>query len=414
MTGVGLAMNTSRTYAFMVFFIMIACGLIFFSGSGLQAKSSETAVPTKGDPIRIGILMPQAGALAEVAGVQAEGIKMAHEMEKGKVGRQVDLIFKDAGTSFQDFSQALKDLLMQDKVSGVISCVSADMIAKAFYVMKQRAVPFIATTSAGLDWKTKEGGTVIRMGTSLEDQAYACSRFMVNVLHASRIALVVDVQDESCVRLASLFSSYIVKTNGIIVDIAYIKKGEDPSPGITHLMEGKPDAVYIPFSGSNTHAALFKARSLDAARPILVSNIHPEETFLREVDKSLEGLYIQSDFIEETVKSPSGKEFIEFFHKHAQKRTYLGSSTATGADSYFLMLDMVSRQQKAMPDETSSTDPSWRPLLLGITLSKPGGTVQKHLCFGRIKRDFLGDAVVKYVASVAFSGSDPVAHIRAQ
>jgi ABC-type branched-subunit amino acid transport system substrate-binding protein len=154
MTGVGLAMNTSRIYAFIVLFIMIACGLIFFSGSGLRAKSSETLVPTKGDPIRIGILMPQAGALAEVAGVQAEGIKMANEMEKGKAGRQVELIFKDAGTSFQDFSQALKDLLMEDKVSGVISCVSADMIAKAFYVMKQRVVPFIATTSVGLDWKT--------------------------------------------------------------------------------------------------------------------------------------------------------------------------------------------------------------------------------------------------------------------
>ena len=198
---------------------------------------------------------------------------MAHDMEKGKAGIQVELVFKDSGASSLDLSQALQKLLVDDKVSGIISSVPADVIAKAGGIMKQRPVPFIATTSVRLDWKTKEGLPVIRICASLEDQANACAGFMKDVIHARRVGLIINDRDESCVRLASLFSAAVVKAGGRIEDIAYIKEGEDPASAITHLMGRKPDAVYIPLSGANTKATLKKIRSIDALKPVLVGSI---------------------------------------------------------------------------------------------------------------------------------------------
>jgi ABC-type branched-subunit amino acid transport system substrate-binding protein len=406
-------MKTTRTFAYLTL-IIIVTGISFSCSRTIQAENNEVPGPQPGGAVKIGVCMPMAGPLTEVAKVQSEGIRMAHDMGKGNTGIHVELVFKDSGTSSLGLSQALQRLLADDKVSGIISGVPADVIAKSGGVMKQRPVPYIATSSARRDWKTKEGTQVIRLCTSLEDQAYACARFMTDIIHARRIGLIINDRDEGCVRLASLFSSAVVKAGGRIEDIAYIKEGEDPASAITHLMGRKPDAVYIPLSGANIKATLKKIRSLDASKPILVGSILTEESFLSDVDKSLEGVYVQSNYIEEKVTSAKGKEFIEYYSKHARKGSYLGSSIATGADAYFLMLDMISRQQKAKPHEVITAPSSWKPSLLGITLITTTGDAQNHLSFGLIKRNFLGGATLKYVASIAVNRSDPVANVRAQ
>lgn len=413
MTEVRYAMKTTRTFAYLILIIIVVTGISFTCSRNIQAKNNEVPAPQPA-VFKIGICMPMAGPLAEVAKVQSEGIRMAHDMEKNKVGFQVELVFKDSGMSSPDLSQALQKLLVDEKVSGIISGVPADVIAKAGGVMKQRPVPLIATSSARLDWKTKEGPSVIRICTSLEDQAYASARFITDVIHARRIGLIINDRDESCVRLASLFSAAVVKAGGAIEDIAYIKEGEDPVSAITHLMGRKPDALYIPLPGTNTKATLKKIRSFDALKPILVGSIPDEESFFSDVGKSLEGVYVQSNYIQEKVTSAKGKEFIEYYSKHARKGAYLGSSIATGVDAYYLMLDMISRQQKAKPHEVIAAPSSWKPSLLGITLSTTAGDAQNHLSFGQIKRNFFGSATLKYVASIVVNRSDPVANVRAQ
>jgi len=414
MTGVRHARKTIRTFAYLTLIIIVVTGISFSCSRTIQAKNNEAPASQSAGAVKIGVCMPMAGPLTEIAKVQSEGIKMAHDMEKNKASFRVELVFMDSGTSSLDLSLALQKLLVDEKVSGIISGVPADVIAKAGGVMKQSPVPIIATSSARLDWKTKEETSVISICTSLQDQAYACARFMKDVIHARRIGLIINGRDESCVRLASLFSAAVVKAGGRIEDIAYIKEGEDPASPITHLMGRKPDAVYIPLPGANTKAALKKIRSFDELKPILVGSISDEESFFSDVGKSLEGVYVQSNYIQEKVTSAKGKEFIEYYSKHARKPAYLGSSIATGADAYFLMLDMISRQQNAKPHEVIAAPSSWKPSLLGITLITTTGDAQNHLSFGQIKRKFFGGATLKYVASIAVNRSDPIANVRAQ
>jgi ABC-type branched-subunit amino acid transport system substrate-binding protein len=414
MTEVCRAMKTTRTFAYLTLIIIIVTGISFSCSSTIQGKNNEASASQSGGTVKIGVCMPMAGPLSEVAKVQSEGIRMAHDMEKGKAGSHIELVFKDSGTSSLDLSRALQELLLDDKAAGIISGVPADLISKAGGIMKQRPVPFIATSSARLDWKTKDGPSLTRICTSLEDQAYACAGFMTNIIHARRIGLVINDRDESCVRLASLFSAAVVKAGGRIEDIAYIKEGEDPASAVTHLMGRKPDAVYIPISGNNIRATLKKIRSFDAAKPILLGSIQTEESFFNEADKSMEGIFVQSNYFEEKVTSPRGKEFIEYYSKHARKGSYLGSNIATGADAYFLMLEMVSKQPKVDPHEVIAVSSSLKPSLLGITLVTNAGDAQNQLSFGQIKRNFFGGATLKYVASITVNRSDPITNVRTQ
>ncbi len=413
MTEGTFAASTARAYALLVLVVILCAGIFLSCRHNLQAKNNEASDPRSG-PVKIGVCMSVAGPLAEVSRLQAEGVKMALEMGKGKSSRPVELLFRDVDTTPQGFSQTLQKLLREDKVSGIISNVPADLIAKAGGVMKQDPVPFIATSFSGLDWKTKEVPSVVRMCVGLDDQAYACSRFMTDEVRARRIGLVVNDRDEDSVRLASLFSAALVKTGGRIEDIAYIKPGQDPTQAITRLLGKNPDAVYIPVSGADIRSVLMKIRSLDKVKPLLVGNLLIEETFLRKVDKSFDGIYVQTNYLEETVKSALGKEFISYYYKHAPKRAYLGSNIATGAEAYFLVLDIISRRPGADQKEALTVSPLWKPSLLGITLDIAEGAVKNRLSFGQIKRNFFGSVTLRHVTTITVPRSDPVTHVGAQ
>lgn len=397
------------------FLVMLSLFLALISCSrGSQGNGGEIPVPPKGDAVKIGVVVPAQGPLAELALYQAEGLRLAHEMEKGRLGRTVQLVFKELPGSPQGFRTALQGLLAEERVAAVIACASDQDLTAAADILKATQVPLIVTSPVTQDWKRKETTPALRIYPAMEDQAAACARYVADVLKAHRIVLVVDVEDPAIVRLASLFSSWVVKTPTRIVEIAYVKKGEDASATVERLMEKKPDAVYVPFSGKLARSVCEQVRLRDPLKPIVLSNCEPAETFLEGAGKSLEGVRVQSSYMEEAVTSPRGKEFIEYFRKQKGSRVNLGSGAAAGAEAYFLTLDMAARSLSAKPAPTASAAASWKGSLLAITGATPKGSLQRALLFGRITKGFLGTARVQYESSVAVSRSDPVADVRAQ
>jgi len=413
MTSERPGMKKSRREGLLATIAVLGVVMVLCCRHSLQAKNNDPG-PSVSGPVRIGVCMSAAGQSADISRLQAEGIRMAWEMEKGRSSRAVELIFRDSGATPQAFSQALQQLIEEDKVSGIISNRSAEYVSKAAQVLKQGAVFLIMTSPARQDWKTEEWPSVVRICASLEDQAYACSRFMMDVVHARRMGLVVDEKDEDSVRLASLFSAAVVKAGGRIEDVAYVRQTQDPTKDITHLMGKKPDAVYVPVSGSLARTVIMKIRSMDEGKPVVAGNSVGEETFLRDVEKSLEGVYIQTGFFEERVKSPLGKDFVSYFSRNAPKKAYLGSNIATGAESYFLMLNIISSRQKGAQKDMTPAASLWKPYLLDNTLNNPEGAVKNRLSFGQVKRHFFGGASLKYVATITVPRSDPVSNVRTQ
>ncbi|MCU0576712.1 MAG: ABC transporter substrate-binding protein [Desulfobacterota bacterium] len=399
----------------LVLFVSFMCAfsLISCSGKSQEQSAGIPAVP-QGETVKIGVCMPSTGSWTELSGMQSLGIRTASGFLKEKMGRKIELVFRDAGDSPQAFIGSVQRLLMDDQVSGIISCAAADEVAAVENVLRQKPVPFIITSPCRTDWKMKEMQHGLRIGTSLEDQAYACARFLSDELKARRIGLVVDVEDPAVVRAASLISSELIKTRSRIVGIAYMKKGEDPASSIAHLLGEKPDAIYVPYSGAHVMAVITRLRTHDTNRPLLLSFFQTEETLLEGGGKAFEGVYIQTDFIAESVRSSRGMEFIEFYRRHAGHRHEPGSNIAMGADAYFLMLDMIAGSQKTTLTDAFKEAASWKGSLLHITGVTPHGALHQEVLFGRIEKRFWGGATVKHVASVKLNRSDPVADIGTQ
>jgi len=386
--------------------------LLFLASCNARHEEGISGLPAAGpnDRFRIGVCMPPKGGLAELSKLQARGIRAAGDMVRDRAGRNVELIFRETGESPRAFSDTIQKVLMDDRVSGIITCASDDEVDAARSVLARTPVPFLVTSPCTNTFRTGGEPPEIRMCTALGDQAYACARFLSHELKARRIGIIIDADDPVAVKIASLFSSELTGMPGRIVDIAFLQEGKDLAASIRHLMDAGPDAVYLPFAGGHSRALVEMVRSGDPDRPVLVGTLQAEETMLGEAVKVLDGVYVRTEFIGETVKSSQGMEFIEYYRRHAGRKVYLGSGIATGAEGLFLMIDMISeaRQSKLVGDAPRAAA-SRRGSLLGFTGVTPSGAVYQHLVFGKIEKKFLGRPAVTFVAAVPLKRSDPVA-----
>lgn len=405
-----------RTSACIFGFLL---AVAFMSATAVSCSSpsgsTDDRVPVQqGDPIKIGVCMPSSGPLAGLARLQTEGIRAAVQME-GLVGtRPVKLVFRDPGGSPQAFVETIQGLKGPDEVSAIIACVSAGTASVAADVLRESPLPLVVTSPCSAGSMTNGEEPMVRICATLEDQARAAASFAANTFKARRFGMILAVDDATCVRLASLFSSDVVKQGGSIVDVAYVKVNQDSSSDLTHLVGEKPDAIYVPFSSPASLALIAKARTVGREMPIIVSNVHPEEVLLSGAGRSLEGVYVLTDFHEKAVMSSRGRRLIDFFHGNLKKRGYLGSSIAAGADAYFLAIQMIQRAQNRGGANTTVQGAPWNSSMLGIVGATPAGAIRQQLCVGRIQKGFLQGATLKYIGQVGLPGLDPQVDVRAQ
>ncbi|HOS96476.1 MAG TPA: ABC transporter substrate-binding protein [Deltaproteobacteria bacterium] len=382
---------------------------------GRKGRGADIPLTPGGDPVKIGICMTSYGSLAEHAGRQMAGLKLAHDMMRSATARRVDLAVKDPAASPRDYARSVRELIEQDQVAGIVSCASPDAIAAVREILEARPVPFVVTSPCGPERMARDAPPgLIRFCVPRRDQAFACARFLSQVIKARRVGVVVDVGDADAVLRASLFSAEVIRAKGRIMDIMYVQKGQDPAAGVVHLLAERPDAVYIPFSGRQSLAVAVKIRTLQAAEPVLLSGPDAEETLLTEKDRRLDGVYVLTDFAGEAVTSTRGRDFVQFHRKNSGRTQYLGSALATGAEAYFFMLDLLSGAQKTSVEDAVKTAASWKGSLLGIAGSTPRGAIHPRLSFGRVETGFLRGAALRHAASITVDRSDPVADVVTQ
>lgn len=393
--------------------VICAAGLISCTGRSEEQRAGMPA-EAGGEAIKIGVCMPATGPWSELSRLQLLGIRMAAGFLEGGMGRSVELVFRDTGGSPRAFAETVRKLLGDDGVSGIISCASAEEEAAARPMLAVKPVPFVVTSPCGAAGKVKEAPYGVRICVPHEDRAYACARFLSGVLKVVRIGLVVDGEDPSVVLAASVFSAEMIRMHGRIVDIAYLQKNQEPDASIARLLRAGPDAVYIPSPGDHLADVLKMVRSVNADKPVLIAPLTGEELLLDKAGKMLDGVYIQTDFIGQVVRSETGKKFIEYFRRHAGRKTSLGSGAAGGAEGYSLMLDMVSEMHRSSLEDALQSVASRNGSLMAFTGVTPSGAVYPQLLFGRVHQRFLGGATVTFVAAITLNRSDPVADVVTQ
>ena len=107
-----------------------------------QNSVAATPSPTPGPPIKIGMIFPLSGALAQGGKVNVQGIQVAVDevnASGGVFGRQIQLISTDAPDPATAVANANR-LITQDQVSIIIGSVSSDLALAAAPVANRNKV----------------------------------------------------------------------------------------------------------------------------------------------------------------------------------------------------------------------------------------------------------------------------------
>ncbi len=169
-----------------VFLICLTIGLL----------SSSTSIPVYAENIRVGILLPLTGRLAELGGetayrsyqLAADGINAAG----GILGERLELIFEDTIGDRNVGLSAMEKLISQDKVIIVAGGFSSTVTFAATAVAQDLEVPFLVSTASADRITEADREYVFRLNAPVSEQSNALASFLKRVTAVKTVAIIYE------------------------------------------------------------------------------------------------------------------------------------------------------------------------------------------------------------------------------
>jgi len=356
------------------------------------------------EPVRIGVILPSLGETSGPYQKQLDGIRVANMIMPALEDRKISITVRESGSSGKGLSDAFEELTGAGRVNGIILAVEQkDIVCK----LKDPVIPVIQTT-VPLDTIRKNNNHVLRICSSLNDQADIVAHFILDRLKVRKTVVIFDQEDDASVLLSSLFSLKMVDAGGVIADILSVKKADDVRGIVERLIKDDAQAVYMPYSQrSQSIIRCLKDRRKDMA--LITSNIFLEKRFIKGGEGDLGGLYVISEFHPDAVHGEFGSRYVGIYRDRKKELGDMASVSAIGADAYFCLVDIIGSVEAGKSIEEAMRVLRWEGTLSGITGLKPSGHVSKYMHIGRVA----GSTLI-YVESMLPDGLNPGADVRAQ
>jgi len=349
--------------------------IVFFTHGCSRDQGEEAPAYDPGkDPVRIGVCVPEEGISKEYSKKFLDGIRVASGIMGVINDARIELGMKDSCDS-TDLDTIIEHMV-QDGLQGFIIRTGVKTQSIAAFDAEQGGITVVAAGRSNPDRKPR----VLRLGSSLADQARAAALFAVRSLKTQRVAVILDQDSSSCILLASMFSSELINVGGRIENITYIEDtSEEIESSVISMMQHIPDAVYIPYSEDTTLAAISLAKKQGVSADMIVSNVMLEQRFLDEGGRDLDGVYLITDFHPGAVQSQRGAALIEEYEENPKDLGSLETCSALGSEAYFLLCDLLSQP---LDDVTDDTVISGGKTITGITGMSGSGRITKsmHAC----------------------------------
>jgi branched-chain amino acid transport system substrate-binding protein len=387
---------------YRILFLFIVASIL---SSCSQDEGEEVVLYDPGrEPVKMGIFLPTKREWAEYGKHQWDGVRMAHQLIPAVNNTRISLILKEpdeiAGES------GIADLIEQEGYCGVIYSTGAPIENNSEPTAKNDTVSITIMTARGCMSK-KSDIQVLKIGSSLQEKARVAAIFAARSLGARNAAIVLDQGKRSCVLLASLFSSELIQLGGRIAGIAYIDKNQEEFDTIVSSIENcSPDIIYMPYSEDHSLDIIKLLKQKESHADVILTNVLLEQQFLNKGKKSLDGVYLVTDYHSDATQLNRAGKLKEKFEKNRKELGLLETSSALSADAYFLLVGLLENTASEKQDE-KAVDPITR--LKSITGIVGGGSFDRltkymHVC--QVKTGFLRHARLIYRESINPSASD--------
>lgn len=228
--------------------------------------------PAIGKDIKIGVILPLTGKLAEFGNIEQKSFLMAlNEINAtgGLDGKTIDLIFKDTEGEPRKGRLAMEKLISRDRVLAVCGGVSSSVAFEAAAVAQDLKVPFLVNT-ASADKITEMGWNYIfRLNPPASEYFNALVSFLAK---ATRVKTATIVYQSTPGRFGLRTFTKLCKKLRIktIIRLSFDPGTTDFTPLLTKIKAKNPDFVYIVSCKNDICLIMQQAKEVDITARLFV------------------------------------------------------------------------------------------------------------------------------------------------
>lgn len=293
--------------------------------------------------IKIGCYLPMTGAAAAMGQMVWEGIQVAHKLKPEVLGREVKLVLVDTKSDKIEAANAVSRLIEKEQVTAIIGeVISSDTLAGG-PIAERAQIPNISPTATN-PLVTQNKKFAFRACFADDLQGKVAARYAKNQLKVNRVALIIDQAQDYCVGLSLYFMREFKRLGGEIVSLTHIQTGDQDFSGqLAAIKATQPELVYAPNYYAENALLARQLQNLGMKVPILTGDGAQVPELVTLGGPAVNGMYFTAHFHPDQAATPLAREFMAAYEKEYNKE--LGAFAALSGDSYFLLLDAISRAQ---------------------------------------------------------------------
>ncbi|MBN2964366.1 ABC transporter substrate-binding protein [Sulfurospirillum sp. T05] len=293
--------------------------------------------------IKIGAVMPMSGPLAAYGQTTYEGIELANKLQPTlKNGDTIKLVLVDNKGDKVETATATTRLLSADGVVGILGALTSTNTAQVIAVAEKREVPIIAAVATN-DQLTERRNFANRVCFMDSFQGAVVANYAFKDLGLKTAAIVIDQAQVYSLGLAKAFEQAFKAAGGTIVKKITVSSGDkDFRAAVSQMKGANPDFMFLPLYHPEASMIARQSKQAGLDIPMFSGDGVSNQTFIDLGGSAVEG-YMFTDFFDYSAPpTQKSKDFMAEYEKATGKKE-LGSFTALGADTYYLMVDAMNR-----------------------------------------------------------------------
>lgn len=252
------------------------------------------------DVIKIGWIGSLTGDQAVWGTCEFNTVKMMVEEANangGWLGKQIEVIGYDTKGDSLEAVNAVKRLVGQDKVVGIIGPNASGQAIAISQVLEEAKVVDIATVATNPKVTVDEDGNTkpynFRVCFIDPYQGAVAAGYAFEELGFTKAAILYDVADEYSQGLTEFFEKTFVELGGEIVAKEAFKFGDvDFRPQLSKVKEAQPEVVFMPYFFKEVALSTSQARELGIDATFMGGDGWTSEQLLEMAGDAVEGSYV--------------------------------------------------------------------------------------------------------------------------
>lgn len=285
-----------------IFGILLVLVLIISSLTGCTsgATNSSEDVVSSDDVVKIGWIGSLTGDQAVWGTCEFNTVQMMVDEANangGWLGKQIEVIGYDTKGDSLEAVNAVKRLVGQDKVIGIIGPNASGQAIAISQILEEAKVLDIATVATNPKVTVDENGNTKEFNFRVcfidPYQGAVAAGYAYEELGFKKAAILYDVADEYSQGLTEYFEKTFTEMGGEIVAKEAFKFGDvDFRPQLSKIKESNPDVIFMPYFFKEVALSTTQARELGIDATFIGGDGWTSEQLLEMAGEAVEGSYV--------------------------------------------------------------------------------------------------------------------------